>query len=95
MIDVPMSMSIAFRNSPQEVFLQKGVLKKCSKFTVDHPCRSLISIELFCNFIEIALQHGRCPGNLLNIFRTPFNKNISRGLLLLYALFFFMLFDSY
>ena len=28
------------RNTPQEVFLGKGVLKKCSKFTGEHPCRS-------------------------------------------------------
>ena len=27
------------------------------------------------NFIEIALQHGCSPENVLNIFRTPFPKN--------------------
>ena len=32
-------------------------------------------------FIEIALEHGRSPVNLLYIFRTPFYKNISGGLL--------------
>ena len=46
------------------------------------PCRSVISIKLFCNFIEITLQHGSSPVNLLHIFRTPFPKNISGGLLL-------------
>ena len=27
------------------------------------------------NFIEITLQHGCYPVNLLHIFRTPFSKN--------------------
>ena len=35
-----------FRSSPPEVFLGKGVLKKCSKFIGEHPCRSAISIKL-------------------------------------------------
>ena len=26
------------RNSPPEVFFEKGVLKTCSKFTGEHPC---------------------------------------------------------
>ena len=34
------------RSSRPEVVLGKGVLKICSKFTGEHPCRSLISIEL-------------------------------------------------
>ena len=29
-----------FRSSHPEVFLEKGVLKRCSKFTGEHPCRS-------------------------------------------------------
>ena len=33
-----------FRSSPPEMFLGKGVLKICSKFTGEHPCRSVISI---------------------------------------------------
>ena len=32
-----------FRSSPPEVFLEKGVLKKCSKFAGEHPCQSVIS----------------------------------------------------
>ena len=35
-----------------------------------------------CNFIEITLRHGYSPLNLLHIFRTPFSKNTSEGLLL-------------
>ena len=34
------------RSSRPEVFLGKGVLKICSKFTEEHPCRSEISINL-------------------------------------------------
>ena len=71
------------RSSPPEVFLGKDVLKICSKFTGEHPCRSVISIKLLCNFIEIALRHGCSPVNLLHTFRTPFYKNTYGGLLLL------------
>ena len=41
-----------------------------------------VSIELLCNFIEIALDHGSSPVNLMHIFRTPFYKNTYGGLLL-------------
>ena len=69
------------RDSPPDVLLGKGVLKLCSKFTGEHPCRSVISIKLLCNFIEIALWHRCSPANLLQIFRTSFYKNTSAGLL--------------
>ena len=70
------------RSSHPEVFLRKGVLKICSKFTGEHPRRSAISIKLLCNFIEITLRHGCSPVNLLHNFRTLFPKNISGRLLL-------------
>ena len=63
-----------YRSSSPKVFLRKGVLKICSEFTGEHPCRSVISIKLLCNFIEIALQHGCSPVNLLHIFRTSFPR---------------------
>ena len=72
------------RSSPPEVFLGKGVLNICSKFTGKHPCRTAISIKLQGNFIEIELRHGCSPVNLLHIFRTPFPTNISKGLLLIF-----------
>ena len=62
------------------MFLRKGVLKICTKFSGEYPCRSAISIS---NFIEIALRHGWSPVNLLHIFRTPFLKNTSGRLLLI------------
>ena len=64
------------------MFLGKGILKICSKFTVEHPCRNAISLKLLCNFIEITLRHGCSPVNLVHIFRTSFPKNTSDGLLL-------------
>ena len=65
------------------MFLVKGVLKICNKFTGEHPCRSVISIKLLYNFIGITLRHGCSPVNLLHIFKTPSTKNTSGWLLLL------------
>ena len=65
------------RISGTEVSLRKRVLEICSKFTGEHPCRSVISIKLQRNFFEIALRHGCSPVNLLLIFKTCFLKNTS------------------
>ena len=73
---------IRYRSSHPDVFVGKGVLKICSKFTGKHPCRSVILIKLFCNFIETTLRHGSSPVNLLHIFRTIFLKNTAGWLLL-------------
>ena len=70
------------RNSRPDVLLGKAVLKICSKFIEQHPHRSAILIKLQSNFIEITLWHGCSLVNLLHIFRTPFLKNNSGGLLL-------------
>ena len=79
-------VTYAFRvnpgSSPPEVVLGKGALKICSKFTGEHPCRSVISIKLLCYFTEIALWHGCSLVNLLHMFRTHFYKNTYGGLLL-------------
>ena len=56
------------QNHPTEVFLEKGVLKICSKFTGEHQCRSAISIKLQSNFIEITPRHGCSTVNLLHFF---------------------------
>ena len=55
------------------VFCEKDVLKLCSKFSGEYPCQSMI---------EITLCHGCSSVNLLHIFRTPFRKNASGGMLL-------------
>ena len=83
-----------FRSSHPEVFLGKDVLKIYSKFTGEHPCQNVISINLLCNFIEITLQHRCSPVNLLHIFRTPFLKNTSKWLLLAIVLSFLLLISS-
>ena len=70
-----------FRSSHPEVFLGKGILKICRKFTGEHPWRSVISIKLL---IEITLPHGCSLVNLLHVFRTTFPKNTSGRLLLLF-----------
>ena len=64
------------------MFLGKGALKTCVKFTREDPCRSKISIKLQSNFIEITLRHGCSPVNLLHIFRIPFPRNTSGRFLL-------------
>ena len=58
------------------------VLKISNKFTGEHQSRSVISVKLQVNFIEITLRHGCCYVNLLHIFKTAFPKNTSGGLLL-------------
>ena len=83
-----------FRSSHPEVFLGKDVLKIYSKFTGEHPCQNVISINLLCNFIEITLQHRCSSVNLLHIFRTPFLKNTSKWLLLAIVLSFLLLISS-
>ena len=56
----PNTFRCKFRCSRPGVFLGKGVLKTCSKFKGEHPCRS--------NFIEITLRHECSSVNLLNTF---------------------------
>ena len=60
--------------------------KRCSKISIKctggHPCWSVISIKLLCNFIEIALPHEFSTVNFLDIFRTAFYNNTFGGLLL-------------
>ena len=40
-------------------------------------------LKLQCNFTEITLRHVCSPVNMLHIFRTPFPKNTTGGLLLI------------
>ena len=56
------------------MLLGKCVLKICSRFAGEHPCRSVISMNLQSNFIEITLRHGCSPVDLLHIFRTFFSE---------------------
>ena len=51
-----------------EVFLGKYVLKMCGKFTGEHQCRGVTSMNLQSNFTLITFRHGCSPLNLLHIF---------------------------
>ena len=75
------------RSNPSKMFLEKGVLKICIKFTGENPYRSVISIKLQSNFIEFTLWQWCSAVNLLHTFRTPFPKNTSGWLLLSLLLF--------
>ena len=66
---------MSVRSSPPKLFLGKGVLQTCSKFTEEQPCRRMIAIKLLCNFIEITLQYECSPVNTQHISKTPFPKN--------------------
>ena len=68
---------IRLRGTPPEVFLRKGVLKICIKFTGEHRCWNVIPIKLQSNFIEITFQHGCSLVNVIHIFRTHLPKNTS------------------
>ena len=46
MIPLVSGITGAVRGSHPEVFLEKGILKTCSKFTGEQPCQSVISINL-------------------------------------------------
>ena len=86
---VPESLLIKSQTGlyPQKQSLRGVLCKRCSEniqqIYRSHPCRSVLSIKLFDNFIEITFFHGCSPVSLLHIFRTPFRKNTS-GRLLLY-----------
>ena len=84
-----------YRSTRPEVFQGKGVLKICSKFIGEQAYRSVISIQLQSNFIEITPRHGCSTVNLLHILGTPFSQNTSRWLLLslvtIYVIYFCLL----
>ena len=61
------------RSSRSEVLLGKGVLKICSTFTGEHPCRSMISIKLQSNFGMGVLLQICCIFSEHLFLRTPLN----------------------
>ena len=53
-MDIPRSKLFELvRSRRPEMFLGKVALKICSKFTGEHPCRSLISIKLLKNIFSL------------------------------------------
>ena len=82
-INASMKKSETGRSSRPELFLIiKSVLKISSKITGEHTCRSVISIKLLRNLIEITLWHGGSAVNLLHFLIIPFPKNTNGRLLL-------------
>ena len=62
------------RSSHLEVFVGKGVLKICSKFTGEHPCRSAISIKLLylpteCQLIRRSLSKSPSESLILRFVK--------------------------
>ena len=55
----------------QPHLLKKVVLKICSKFTGEHPCRSVISIKLKSRFGMVALLYICCRFSEHLFLRTP------------------------
>ena len=47
-----------FRSNHPEVFWGKGVLKICSKFIGEHPCRNAISIKLLATLLKSRFGMG-------------------------------------
>ena len=60
------------------MFLRKGVLKICNKFSAEHPCQSAISIKLLWNCTSSWVFSRKFAAYLQNTFF----KNASRRLLL-------------
>ena len=67
---------------PTRKVLRKMCSENMQQFTGENQCRSVISIKLQSSFIEIRFRYGCSPVDLLHIFRTPFYKSTSGGLLL-------------
>ena len=58
------------RNSPLEVLLEKGVVKICSKFSGEQPCRSAILIKLQSKFaIQILKFYNPSTFRLLTLLK--------------------------
>ena len=59
----PQCFFFPIKKQPSRGVLKKGVLKMCSKFTVEHPCRSVISLKLLCRvelYRDYLGLHGPC-----------------------------------
>ena len=63
------------------MFLGKGVLKIFSKFTGEHPCQGAISKKVALQLYGSRTLAWCSAVNLLHIFRIPFPKNTTEGLL--------------
>ena len=62
------SMIHSYRSRRPEVLLGKSVLKICSKFTEEHPCRSVILIKLLWNRFLAWVFSCKFAANFQNTF---------------------------
>ena len=67
------------QTQPSTGVLRKRCSENIQQIYRKQPCRSLISIRMLCNFIEITLRHRLSPVNLQHIFRTPFLRTPLEG----------------
>ena len=87
---------VDYRSSHSEVLLGKGVLKKCSKFTGEHPSRREIALRLGCSPVNLLLlknSSGRLLLRLITrniltktIYLTKFDKVATRNSVKIYHL---------
>ena len=75
--------TIFYKSIPPEVFIEKGILKICRKFTGEHLRQSVISIKLESIFIGITLRHWVHFYKFAAYFRSPFLQNTAERLLLI------------
>ena len=71
-----------YQKQLHQIQLSRGVLRKRFSENIQQiyrgtPMPKCDFNKYVCNFIEITLQHGISPANLLHIFRTHFPKNSS------------------
>ena len=57
----PKEEKVIFAKFSEAALQRYSQEKVWSKFKVEHPCRSVISIKLQGNFIEMTLRHGCFP----------------------------------
>ena len=82
----PHSFHMAFnlvRKQSSRGVLRKGYSEYMQQILGRTPMPKCDFRKVACNFIEITLRHGYSPENLVHVFRTPFFKGISGGLLLI------------
>ena len=47
-----------YGSRPLKILFRKGVLKICSKFSGEHPCRSMFSISCFATLLKSHFDMG-------------------------------------
>ena len=70
-----------YESSHSEVFLRKGVLKICSKFTGEHPCQSVISIKLHSSACVFSCKFAAYFQNTFfqeHLYVAVFDNNMSK-----------------